>query len=224
VADVWSRELEDFDQLREPLPVVAAPLTAAVQLPVEHPRDLIEKVIDALEIASDTVVVGVPAQLRVEGREEPVFTHPAVLTTPFLEARQGSPVLRAGRATLDRWLSPATTPPAKLKSKEFEGAVLLPTLTREPQQVRLLLRDLQSERLQPRTKRPITALGIGFALESTHEVVHVPTQVCLAFAMHLDGFFEPHIQGIVKIDVRQPSDLLISGNLSRYHQWLNVKR
>jgi hypothetical protein len=48
MADAWTLELEDLDQLGEALPVVAAPLAAAVQLPVEHPRYLIEEVIDAL--------------------------------------------------------------------------------------------------------------------------------------------------------------------------------
>jgi hypothetical protein len=51
MADVWPFELEDFDQLGKALPVVAAPLTAAVQLAVEHPRYLIKEVINAVDPA-----------------------------------------------------------------------------------------------------------------------------------------------------------------------------
>lgn len=50
----WS--LKTLDQPGEPFPVVATPLTAAVQRPVEHPRYLIKEVIDAVEVAPDTVV------------------------------------------------------------------------------------------------------------------------------------------------------------------------
>jgi len=58
---VWSLQLEDFDQLGEALPVVAAPLTTAVQLSVESSRHVIKEVVDAVEVAADTVVVVVPA-------------------------------------------------------------------------------------------------------------------------------------------------------------------
>jgi hypothetical protein len=51
VADVWTLELEDLDQFSKALPVVAAPLTAAVQLAVEHSRYLTKEVIDAVKIA-----------------------------------------------------------------------------------------------------------------------------------------------------------------------------
>jgi hypothetical protein len=57
MTDVWPFELEDFDQLGKALPVVATPLTAAVPLAVEHPRYLIEEVINAVEVAANTIVV-----------------------------------------------------------------------------------------------------------------------------------------------------------------------
>ena len=48
MADTWSLEPEDFDQLIETLPVVAAPLTATIQRPKEEPFRLIVKVGEAL--------------------------------------------------------------------------------------------------------------------------------------------------------------------------------
>jgi len=125
VADAWTLELEDLDQLGEALPIVAPALTAAVQQAVEHPCDLIEEVSDAIEVTPDTVVVVVPTQLRIERREELVLAHPAVFTTPCLEVRQGGPVFRPCRAELERGFPPATTPPTELESQEFEAAARL---------------------------------------------------------------------------------------------------
>ncbi|MEA1050106.1 hypothetical protein U5801_09835 [Lamprobacter modestohalophilus] len=48
VADTWSLKLEHLDQFGKALPVVAAPLTAAIHLPVEHASDMIEEVTQAV--------------------------------------------------------------------------------------------------------------------------------------------------------------------------------
>ena len=63
VADAWPLELEGFDQLREALPIVAAPLTTAVQLSVEHSRYLMPEAVNAFVVASDTTAVVMSAHL-----------------------------------------------------------------------------------------------------------------------------------------------------------------
>ena len=123
VADVWSFELEDPDQLREALPVIAPSLAAAVQLAEQHTGDLIIEVIQALGVAADTIVVVVPAQLRVEVGEEPVRAPLTVLTTPGVETRQRGTVLPPGGPALQHRLPPATMRPAELESQEFERPV-----------------------------------------------------------------------------------------------------
>lgn len=203
VTDVGSFELEDPDQLREALPVIAPSLAAAVQLAEQHPGELIVEVIQALVVAADTVVVVMPAQLRVEVGEEPFLAPPAVLTTPGLEARQRGAVLAPGGPAFQHRLPPATTPPAELESQEFERPVPCRGLTRELQQLRLLGCDFQTERRQARTQHAVEALGIGGTRESAHEVVRIPTEERLALAVRLDRILEPHIQGIVKIDVSE---------------------
>jgi len=103
VADAWPLELEGFDQFSEALPVVAAPLTSAVQLSVEHSRYLMPEAVNAPVVAPNTIVVVVPAHLRVERCEQFVLRHPAVFAHPLLEARQGGAVLTTGGTTFEHW-------------------------------------------------------------------------------------------------------------------------
>lgn len=194
VTDVWSFELEDLDQIREALPVVAAPLAAAVQLAEKPPGDLIVEVIQPLVVAADTVVMVMPAQLRVEVGEEPFLAPPAVLTTPGLETRQRGTVFAPGGPAFQHRLPPATTPPAELESQEFERPVPCHDLAREPQQLRLLGCDFQAEHRQARTQHAVEALGIGCTRESAHEVIRIPTEERLAFAMRLDRILEPYLR------------------------------
>ena len=66
MVDAWFPEFENLYQLRKSFPVVAAPLTAAVQRFEQDPLYLIEVVLQALRVPSDTVVLVVSAQLGIE--------------------------------------------------------------------------------------------------------------------------------------------------------------
>ncbi len=101
MTDAWSLELEDLYQLGKPFPVVVPPLTAAVHQLVEHSRHLIMEVVDAVEIAANTVMIIVPAKLRVESREKLLLAHPTVFPAPVLKPLQGGAILLAGGPSLE---------------------------------------------------------------------------------------------------------------------------
>ena len=203
MADAWSLELEDFYQLGKPFPVVAPPLTAAVHQPIEHPCHLIKEVVDAVEVAADTVVIVVPAKLRVESREELVLAHPTVCSGPCVESRQRGAILLAGGPSLEHDLAAVIEPPPKLEAQKLHCATMLPVEPAELDEVRLLFGQFQFERAHPFSQCLIEALGVGLVLEGADEVVRVPTQVRCPSAAYLDGFLEPQIKGIVQIDIRQ---------------------
>ena len=66
MADAWFMEFENSYQLRKSFPVVAAPLTAAVQHFVKYPRHVITVVLQAFVVPSDAVVLVVSAQFGIE--------------------------------------------------------------------------------------------------------------------------------------------------------------
>jgi len=203
VADVWSLEFENRDQLGKSFPVVAPALTATAHQPVEHPCHLIEKVVNTVEVAADTVVIVVPAKLRVESREELVLPHPTVCSGPCIESRQRGAIFLAGGPSLEHDLAAVIEPPPKLEAQKLQCVTMLPVEPAELDEVRLFFGQLQFERAHPFTQRFVEALGIRLVLEGADDIVRVPTQVRRPLAVCLDGFLEPHIEGIVKIDIRE---------------------
>ena len=159
------------------------------------------KVGETLEVPTDSVILVVPSQLGIQLRKEHHLRQSTVLATPILEARQGGTVFLACRSALDHWLSPATASPTKLKTQKLEGAACFPIERTEPDQVRFLRCNLQSELLQPICQHVIKSLGIGLQFEGADEIVRVPTQIRCPLAVLLDGFLKPDVQDIMKIDI-----------------------
>lgn len=145
MANTRAFEPEDLEQFRKPRPVVAAPLTAAIEHPEENPLHLIVEVIKAVEIPAKSVVLVVPSQLGIQLRKEDRFRQSTMLTAPRLDVGQGRTVFRACRSTLEHRLTPAPHSPSKLKPQEHEGAARLPLTRTEPNQVRFLRGNLQAK-------------------------------------------------------------------------------
>jgi hypothetical protein len=64
---------EDLQQSPESFPVVASPLAAAIEHPDENPLYLIVKVIEAVEISAESVVLVITSQLGTQLCEEGPF-------------------------------------------------------------------------------------------------------------------------------------------------------
>ena len=85
MTDTWSYQLEVIQQRPKPSPTVTVPLAAAIEALVENSLDMMKVIIQALIIASDTVVLPVSSQLSVELRKQDRFRQIAMGFTPFLK-------------------------------------------------------------------------------------------------------------------------------------------
>ena len=66
MADTWFPKIEHPHQFRKTFPVVAAPLTTAIERFEKNPLRMMKEVLQTVEIPSDTVVVVIPAQLGIQ--------------------------------------------------------------------------------------------------------------------------------------------------------------
>ena len=82
MTNAWSRYSQVFEQCLEARPRVTALLTAPIEPLQKNPLGVIKIITQTLEVASDTVVIPVSAQLAVQLREQQRFGQVAVLSTP----------------------------------------------------------------------------------------------------------------------------------------------
>ncbi len=150
-----------------------------------------------------TVVGGVTSQSAVHALVERASRQVPVLLNPCRPPTARRLKLLTCGAPLDTWHALAIWHPVPCEFQQREAPLHARMQTTAAQEGGLVGGDLKVALRQPLGEHPIQPLRILLRAEGTDPVLGIAAQPCLAATVRLDHRLEPHVQRVMRLDIRE---------------------
>jgi hypothetical protein len=199
----WSLNGKVLAQCFASCPIVALPLTTAVEPFAQDAPGTGAELLQAGRVALHAIVVVVPTQLGVQLGEEVCPSPPTLVLTPGREPREGVAQCLTRCPTLQMGLALAVPAPPTLTPQNVKagGAQRLPLTAGDAPG--LVCRPCQPTLPEPLPSSLVQTLGVVLRWKRAHKIVRVAHQARLSLAAWSDYLMNPPGERLMPIHLGQ---------------------
>jgi hypothetical protein len=185
------------------MPIEAATLAPPVKPFEQDVQGLPEELVQASQVAYDTVVMEIPTELGIQLTEQRLQSQVSVLPAPHRKAIKRSSQLLARGSTLEVWPSSSIFSPVELKTQEVEPGLTGGLVTMKRDNPCLVRCQLQVELCQSFAKHTIEAFRIVLILKGADKIIGISYQTSFTSTVFLDDLMEPQVQDVMEVHIGQ---------------------